>query len=110
MLTTDYKFGEAFPLAAQIEKSDEKVEFKEIMSNDNGGISILAFGAGQELATHVAPAEVMIYIPEGEVIFTMNGNSTRLHKGDFFLMGNGVPHSVHAVKDSKIMLIKIKHD
>lgn len=33
-----------------------------------------------------------------------------LHKGDFILMGNGVPHSVHAVTDAKIMLVKIKHD
>lgn len=110
MLKTDYKFGEIFPLASQIEKHASKVEFKEIMGNSNGGISLLAFSAGQDFATHVAPAEVMVNVLEGEAIFTMIDKPLHLHKGEFILMGNGVPHSVHAVTDAKIMLVKIKHD
>lgn len=110
MLKTDYKFGEVFPLASQVEKNESKVEFKDIMNNDNGGIALLAFSAGLDLAKHLAPAEVMVYILEGEVIFTMVDKPLHLHKGDFFLMGNGVPHSVHAVTDAKVMLVKIKHD
>ena len=52
----------------------------------------------------------MVYVLEGEVVFTMLDNPLTLRKGDFFLMGNGVPHSVHALTDAKVMLIKIKHD
>lgn len=110
MLNTDYKFGEVFPLASQVEKNESKVEFQDIMNNNNGGIALLAFSAGLDLAKHLAPAEVMVYLVEGEIIFTMNDNPLHLHKGDFLLMGNAVPHSVHAVTDSKVMLIKIKHD
>lgn len=110
MLKTDYKFGEAFSLASQVQYDTSKVEFKEIMSNSNGGVSLLAFSAGQDLATHLAPAEVMVNVLEGEVVFTMIDKPLHLHKGDFLLMGNGVPHSVHAVTDAKIMLVKIKHD
>lgn len=110
MLKTDYKFGEAFSLASQVQYDISKVEFKEIMSNSNGGVSLLAFSAGQDLATHLAPAEVIVNVLEGEVVFTMIDKPLHLHKGDFLLMGNGVPHSVHAVTDAKIMLVKIKHD
>lgn len=110
MLKTDYKFGEVFPLASQVEKNESKVVFKEVMENENGGVVLLAFNAGLDLARHVAPAEVMVYVVEGEVEFTMNDRPLHLGKGDFFLMGNGVPHSVHAVTDAKIMLVKIKHD
>lgn len=110
MLKTDYKFGEVFSLASQVQYDASKVEFKEIMGNSNGGVSLLAFSAGQDLATHLAPAEVMVNVLEGEVVFTMIDKPLHLHKGDFFLMGNGVPHSVHAVTDAKIMLVKIKHD
>lgn len=110
MLKTDYKFGEVFHLASQVEKNESKVEFREIMGNDNGGVVLLAFGAGQDLARHLAPAEVMVNVLEGDVDFTMIDRTLHLHKGDFFLMGNGVPHSVHAVSDAKVMLVKIKHD
>lgn len=110
MLKTDYKFGEAFPLASQIVKNESEVEFKEIMGNDNGGVVLLAFSAGHDLARHLAPAEVMVYLLEGEVVFTMLDRPVHLHKGDFFLMGSGVPHSVHAVTDAKVMLVKIKND
>lgn len=110
MLNTDYKFGEVFSLALQVEKNETKVEFKDIMNNANGGISVLAFSAGLDLAKHVAPAEVMVYVLEGEVTFTMIDRPLRLRKGDFFLMGDGVPHSVHADTDAKVMLVKIKHD
>lgn len=110
MLNTNYKFGEVFPLAAQIGDNDSKVAFQQIVDNDNGGVVLLGFKAGQELERHLAPAEVMIYVIEGNVDFMMNDMPLHLHKGDFFLMGNGVPHSVKALSDAKVMLIKIKPD
>lgn len=110
MINTNYKFGEVFPLAAQIADNASKVAFQQIVSNDNGGVALLGFKAGQELERHLAPAEVMIYVIEGDVDFMMNDMPLHLHKGDFFLMGNGVPHSVKALSDAKVMLIKIKSD
>lgn len=110
MLNTDFKFGEVFPLAAQIVSNDTKVAFQHIVGNDNGGVVLLGFKAGQELERHVAPVEVMIYAIEGDVEFMMNGMPLHLHKGDFFLMGEGVPHTVKALSDAKVMLIKIKPD
>lgn len=110
MISTNFKFGEVFPLAAQIGDNDIKVAFQQIVGNDNGGVVLLGFKAGQELERHLAPAEVMIYVIEGDVDFMMNDMPLHLHKGDFFLMGNGVSHSVKALSDAKVMLIKIKPD
>lgn len=110
MLKTDYRFGEVYPLVSQVGKDASRVEFKDIMSNDNGGVALLSFCEGQELSKHQAPAEVMVCVLEGDVVFTMADKPLNLHKGDFLLMGNGVSHSVKAQTDARIMLIKIKHD
>lgn len=110
MLETDYKFGEAFTVADQVVNSDEHVEFREILKNDNGGVSLLSFSAGQELATHLAPAELMVYVLDGEIVFTVIDKPVHIHCGEALLVGDGVPHSVHAVTDAKVMLVKIKHD
>lgn len=108
MLQTEYKFGEVNVLAGQIASSDDKVNFKTIFSNDNGGVSLLAFKAGQKLATHLAPAEVMVCVLEGEIEFTMLDVPHRIRAGEFMLMGADVPHSVAAKTDTKVMLVKVK--
>lgn len=108
MLNTDYKFGEVHNLSAQIENGSDKVHFKSIFENKHGGVSLVAFKAGQSLAEHLAPAEVMVCVLEGEIEFTMAGSPNIIKAGEFMLMGENVPHSVRANADSKIMLIKIK--
>lgn len=108
MLDTNYHFGDVYVLNPQIEASAESVKFHEVWKNNNGGVVLLAFKAGQELTTHTAPADVMVNVLEGEIEFTMNGHQSTILDGEFLLMGANVPHSVKAVKDSKVMLVKIK--
>lgn len=108
MLITEYRFGEVKNLASQIEPETDKVKFHRIYSNDNGGVGLLAFKAGQALETHTAAAEVMVTVLEGEIKFTMFENVNTMRAGDFLLMGADVPHSVAATTDAKVMLTKLK--
>ena len=108
MINTEYKFGEVHTLANQVEAAHDKVQFHGIFSNENGGVVLVAFKAGQKLDTHTAPAEVMVNVIEGEIEFTMLDKPHTLKAGEFLLMGADVAHSVKAKADSKLMLIKIK--
>lgn len=108
-MKTNYKFGEVNRLYEQVEAEQEKVGFKNIFETENGGVSVIAFNAGQQLDTHQAPAEVMITVLEGEIEFTMLDNKATLVAGEFILMGANVPHSVFATADSKVMVVKIKN-
>lgn len=108
MLKTEYKFGEAVDLVSQLKAEEDRVQFKNIFTNANGGVSMLAFKAGQKLDTHLAPAEVMVYVFEGEIEFTMLDKPHTIKTGSFILMGEGVAHSVVANTDAKVMLVKIK--
>ncbi|MBD5232264.1 MAG: cupin domain-containing protein [Bacteroidales bacterium] len=108
MLETDYKFSEVHVLANQIEYGEDRVHFKNIFANDNGGVALVAFKAGQKLDTHIAPAELMITVLEGEIVFTVVDKPHTLRAGEFMLVGEGVAHSVLAKADSKMMLTKVK--
>lgn len=108
MVNTEYKFGEAHTLSNQIQSAEDKVQFKNIFSNANGGVVLVAFKTGQKLDTHMAPAEVMVNVLEGEIEFTMLDKPHTLKAGEFLLMGADVPHSVLAKADSKMMLVKVK--
>lgn len=108
MIDTEYKFGEVHVLSDQVEIAADHVQFKNIFSNANGGVALVAFKAGQKLDTHTAPAEVMVTVLEGEIEFTMLDKPHTLKAGEFLLMGADVAHSVAAKADSKLMLTKIK--
>ncbi|MCD8386773.1 MAG: cupin domain-containing protein [Bacteroidales bacterium] len=108
MIKTDLKFGEVYPVDKFSVSDPQKVSFINLWSNDNGGVSVLTFQAGQELAEHLAPADIMVYVMDGEIEFTMNGVLHHIGKNEFLLMGYGVPHSVVAKANTKLMLIKIK--
>ena len=108
MLETEFRFGEVRQLASQVEANSERVTFRPIFSNGNGGVSLLAFRAGQELAEHVAPAELMVTVLEGEIVFSIGKTPHTMRSGDFMLVGEGVAHSVLANADSKVMLTKVK--
>lgn len=108
MINTEFKFGEVHDLAAQIESGADNVHFKNIFNNENGGVALLAFKEGQKLDEHLAPANLLVYVLEGEIIFTMLDKPHHLRAGEFMLVGQDVPHSVYADADSKVMLIKVK--
>lgn len=108
MLNTEYKFGEVEAIACQVEPDDSQVQFKRVFDNANGGVSLLAFKKGQKVDQHLAPAEVMVCVIEGEIIFTMIDQPHTIKAGEFLLMGAGVPHFVEAKEDSKVMLVKVK--
>ncbi len=108
MLETDYKFGEVHVLADQVEYGSDRVHVKNIFSTENGGVALLAFKAGQKLDTHVAPAEVLVTVLEGEVEFTILDKVHHLRAGEFLMLGAEVPHSVAAPVDAKVMLAKVK--
>lgn len=108
MLDTDYKFAKVYNLTDQIENGEDRVQFKNIFNNANGGVALLAFKENQKLDTHLAPAELMVTVLEGEIVFTIQDFPHTLKAGEFLLVGNGVPHNVLANRDSKVMLTKIK--
>ena len=105
---TDFKFGEVYRLSDQIQNADDKVQFRNIFETSHGGVALVAFKAGQMLDEHVAPAEVMVNVLEGEILFNMAGIPHHISAGEFLLMGQDVLHSVEAVTDARLMLIQVK--
>ena len=42
MLETEYKFAEVYDLAKQLDAAADRVQFKNIFNNANGGVALLA--------------------------------------------------------------------
>ncbi len=96
-----------FRLADAVSYNSDRIIFDQLMKAPYGGINILAMKAGQNLVKHTAPGAVTIYMLEGKANFIIDGTLQSLSAGDAVVMEAGTPHGVHAVTDSKIMLVKI---
>jgi len=107
IMESTQRINSVFRLADAVPYNSGRIIFDQLMRASYGGVNILAMKAGQNLVKHTAPGAVTIYVLEGKVRFIIDGKSQNLKAGDAVVMEAGTPHGVHAVADSKIMLVKI---
>ena len=66
----------------------------------------LGFMAGQRLAQHSSSTTAFLMILEGNIDFTMNGETVLMRTGDTIAIPAKEEHSVLATENSRILLIK----
>jgi len=59
------------------------------------------------LIEHSASSEALVYIIEGEIEFTIEGESYTLKDGDTLTLPAKIPHSLFALKRTKMLLVII---
>lgn len=69
---------------------------------------VLAFSAGQEMTEHQAPAPILLQAVEGELRITAEGRKVVLRPGGILHLDAGIPHSVAADVDGKLLLCILK--
>ncbi len=94
--------------AKELEYKAGEVVTKEIFSNGNGSVTLLAFAGGAMLARHSVPFDVFVYVMEGAVEFEVEDQRQHLDADDAILLPANSPHTVLALKDSKVLLTKVK--
>ncbi len=95
-------------LANELEYVNGEVVTKDVFSNDNGSVKLLAFDKGVMLARHSVDRDVMVYVIEGSVEFEIDDQRQHLETGNSILMPANTAHTVLALDKAKVMLIRIK--
>lgn len=85
-----------------------EAQFKEIYSNDNGKVMLIALDNNAVIARHHVPFDAMAYVVEGSVEFEVEDQRQKLDCCDAILLPAETPHTVTALSDVKILLVKLK--
>ena len=93
-------------LADQITYAGDKFQRKVVLDNDGQKTILLAFAAGQGLPEHKTPKDALLIILEGFCEFSMQGHVQLLRAGEVILIPANEPHSLKAVADFKMLLVK----
>lgn len=106
-MDSSVKTVQAFKLSTAVDYNPDRVIINQLMKTRYGGVNLVALEAGQKLPEHKAPGAVTILVLEGKVDFDFGIKTLHLSEGDAFVMEAGTPHSVGAIENTKIMLVKV---
>ena len=85
-----------------------KVSSRTLAKQPGVNMTVMAFTAGEGVSTHSAPGDAMAYILEGEAEITIADKVYAAKAGQALVMPSGIPHSVKALSDFKMLLVVVK--
>ncbi len=94
-------------LAGEIEVLPGQVVSKTLAQNEAVSLTLFAFAAGEEIATHDSAGDALAHVLEGTGRFTVGGTEHIVRAGEALVMPAGIPHAVFAPEDCKWMLTVI---
>lgn len=108
MTDTDDIKAKALDLIHLVDYQPGGVVSKTLIDKKVGTLTAFSFDEGQGLSEHTAPYDATVQILDGEAEITIGGKPVRAQAGQLVIMPAGVPHSLHAVKRFKMLLIMIR--
>lgn len=72
------------------------------------GMTLFVFDGNEEISTHTAPGDAFVQILEGQAEITIAGTVHQMAEGQAIVMPAGIPHSVRAVTQFKMLLTVVK--
>ncbi|MRH27919.1 cupin domain-containing protein [Microbacterium sp. SYP-A9085] len=81
-----------------------------VLSGDGARVVVFAFDTGTALTEHRAPGPILVQALAGHLTFTAEGVTTDLRPGGVIHLDAGIPHAVHALEPSKMLLTLIRKD
>ncbi len=81
-----------------------------LFDNQNSSLTLISFRAGSERGIHVDEADETAQIIEGCAEITIGKEKFILHAGEMIVMPAHTPHGLRAVEDTKMLLLRPKHE
>lgn len=70
-------------------------------------VTLFAFDKNEEISTHSAPGDAMVYLLDGEAEVTIGGEKFVMKTGDTIVMPANIPHGLVARERFKMLLIVV---
>lgn len=105
----DQLVGKALTLNDLVGYQENAVVSKTLLDRKGvGTITLFSFAAGQGLSEHTAPFDAVVEIVDGEAEVTIDGVAQTVAAGQLLIMPANHPHSLHANKEFKMLLVMIR--
>lgn len=87
---------------------DNKKFAKRLLNEEKFDLIHMHLKQGEQLSEHHAKEEVLVIIRTGKVEFDFEGEKVTLTNEDILLMESNEKHSVIAIEETDLILLKVK--
>lgn len=101
-------FSEVMNLSALVDYEDGRVVSRTFVQNEWISFTLFAFDQDEGLSTHTAAGDAFVHVLDGEASIAIGGKAVTVKAGEVVVMPGGVPHSLHANKRFKMLLVVVK--
>ncbi|QEF96647.1 hypothetical protein Mal15_06750 [Stieleria maiorica] len=95
-------------LCTEIEIQDGSTVSKTLHQDGSLKVVLFGFDAGQELSEHTAAVPAIMHFIDGEADVTVGDDASKAGPNSFYQMDANVPHSITAIKPTKMLLLLLK--
>ena len=107
-LIKNIPFSETVDLKGMVDYEEGRVVSRTLASKPTVNITLFAFDEKEEISAHTSPGDAMVQILDGEALININGKKIAAVAGQVVVMPAGIPHSVSAVTQFKMILTVVK--
>ena len=94
-------------LKDQVAYQAGQIVSKTLAQNGAVSVTLFSFDQGEEISTHAAGGDAMVYCLDGVGRITIDGKPYALHAGESIVMPAGHPHAVYGEERFKMLLVVV---
>ena len=100
--------AELFTLESLVTPTAQGIASRVLARSAAGNITLFAFDQGEELSEHTAPFDALVLTVSGALRLTIGGREVVTAAQTIVRMPANVPHAVHAIEASRMLLIMLR--
>lgn len=106
-LIKNIDFAKVIELESLVEYQEGRVVSRTLSQGKPLSITLFAFDKGEEISSHSAGGDAMVYVLDGKVQVTIDQKTFTVKKGETIIMPANIPHALLATEKFKMLLIVV---
>jgi len=106
-LIKNIEFSKALMLESMVEYQEGQVVSRTLSQGRPLSLTVFAFDKGEEISSHSAKGDAMVYILDGVAEITIGDGIFHVKKGEVIVMPSNIPHSLLATERFKMLLVVV---
>ncbi len=103
-LIKNIDFAKVIEMESLVEYQDGRVVSRTLAQGKPLSVTLFAFDKGEEISSHSAGGDAMVYILDGEAEITVGEEKFIVKKGETIVMPAHIPHALLATEKFKMLL------
>lgn len=100
-------FSKVIEMQSLVEYQEGRVVSRTLAQGKPLSVTLFAFDQGEEISSHSASGDAMVYILDGQAQITIGTEEFTVTKGETIVMPAQIPHALLATEKFKMLLVVV---